>query len=428
MIFKLLRKFLFCVTAIACIVTYFPKLLLNETVRDTLPKSLDAFTALESLNVSTFEQFGPVHGPESIAQHNGRLVTGSVDGHLYELVVPDGTVKPLMKVPRFKSRPLGLKFDSKGVLFVVDINTGVYKVEDVFGLKPTVNLVFDIQQTAAIEPGGQKPSRFLNDVAIVEKRSKNENGHILFISDVSANYSPGDSMHTILRLDPGRLIRYDTESRQVSELKDGGGGGGDGGHHFVTPNGVESSADGESVLFVELLLRTVWRYRLKDGSLKRIISGLPGEPDNIRRSAKGDTFWIAIINPRSQSSSAVSSLDFFMARPLFRHFTVSVISFFGGVLEKLGQLLPGSVGSLLEELGSSFKSLMILFSTIFPSEGGMMLEIDIDGNIVSSIYSHSENFSMISEVREMPASTPNQRLFYLASVEKPYIRKLVIEN
>ncbi len=147
MILNLVIKLLFYFSAIAGLIMYMPGLLdIHPTVfKSSLPKSLSTFKSVQTYNVSSFEQFGSLPGPESIAvDHNGRVVTGSSDGWLYE-IDSDNTFMPLLKIID-NGRPLGLTF-SKGTLFVVEPSFGVYKVENVFDSKKRkVTLVFDIQQ------------------------------------------------------------------------------------------------------------------------------------------------------------------------------------------------------------------------------------------------------------------------------------------
>lgn len=421
MIFNLVIKLLFYFSTTAGLIMYLPGLLdiHPKAFHSSLPKSLSTFRSIEAHNVSHFEQFDELFAPESIAVHNGRLVTGSSDGYLYEIKA-DNTFKPLLKIIKEEctakdrrsgkecARPLGLNFDSKGVLFVVEASSGVYKVENVFGGQAAkVTQVFDIQQTAVLGRG----SLFLDDVAVEEKSS---GGHILYISDVSTRYTVSQCILTLFASDKGRIVRYDTESKQVTAIAT----------DLFIPNGVELTLNNEALLFTEFASRNVYRYKLKGakaGSLEKIVHQLPGEPDKIRRSQSGKTFWIGLLKPRTLLKP--TNYDYYMKKPLLRRLIARVAHLSGNILEKVAQLMKNEQ---LEELAYSLKTLQILASAMFRSDGGMMLEIDADGNTINSIYSDNEDFGLISEVREVPSAQSNQRIFYLGSSAMPNFRKLVI--
>lgn len=201
MILDIVIKCLFYFCAFTGAIMFLPgNILLDihpKAFHHSLPKSLSKFTSIENVNMSHFEQIGPLLGPESIAVYKDKLVTGSSDGYLYQINATDDSFKPLLKLvhtgectPAEKwqgkhcgrpNRFLGLQFDSNGILFAVEPYIGVYRVDDVFGGKPKASLVFDIKQTADLG----KASVFLDDVAVEEKST---GGYILYMTDVSTNF------------------------------------------------------------------------------------------------------------------------------------------------------------------------------------------------------------------------------------------------
>ena len=89
----------------------------------------------EKLSTKTKLFQNELFGPESLAHFNGKLVTGSSDGFFATNIY--NTTKC--------GRSLGLRFDSKGTLFVIEPNIGVFSVHNIFDNKPEVELVFDIK-------------------------------------------------------------------------------------------------------------------------------------------------------------------------------------------------------------------------------------------------------------------------------------------
>lgn len=286
---------------------------------------------------------------------------------------------------------------------------GVFRVDNVFGKSPKVSLVFDIEQTSVLG----RTSKFLDDLAIEEKAN---GGHILYISDVSTKFSIEEFILVVFGSENGRLIRYDTDAKKVDLIAD----------DMFFPNGMELTANKEALLFTETASRNVWRYELKgatQGTLRKIVQQLPGEPDNIRASVNGKTFWVSILKPRTLVHP--SEFDYYIRKPLLRKLVGRVAHLAGSILQPIGQLLHNDK---LTELGFSLRTLMIALPTLFPSEGGMMLEIDADGNVISSVLSDQANLGLMSEVREVPSPQSNQRVFYLGSFALPHLRKLIISN
>eukprot|EP01061_Rhynchopus_euleeides_P008092 TRINITY_DN17135_c0_g1_i1.p1 TRINITY_DN17135_c0_g1~~TRINITY_DN17135_c0_g1_i1.p1 ORF type:complete len:471 (+),score=154.12 TRINITY_DN17135_c0_g1_i1:135-1415(+) len=89
----------------------------------------------------------------------------------------------------------------------------------------------------------------------------------------------------------GRIFSFDN-STQVLELV----------HEGVWyANGVAASADGKYVYFAETSALRIRRKCLVTGVVETVVDGLPGYPDGISRSPKGDTFWVSLVAPASPS-------------------------------------------------------------------------------------------------------------------------------
>lgn len=243
---------------------------------------------------------------------------------------------------------------------------------------------------------------------------KSSGGHILYVSDVSTKFTIDEFILLLFASDKGRILQYDTDSKQVTVIAS----------DIFFPNGMEMTANNDAVLFTEFASRNVWRYNLKGakaGTLQKIVDQLPGEPDNIRRSASGKTFWVGLVKPRTLLKP--TDMDYYLKKPLLRKLVAKFCYLSGNVLEKVGKLLKSDQ---IEELAISLRTLQIFLPTLFRPDGGMMVEIDANGKILSSIHTDSEDFGLISEVRELPSPQPDQRVFYLGSFAMSYVRKLVI--
>lgn len=236
----------------------------------------------------------------------------------------------------------------------------------------------------------------------------------MYVSDVSTKFTIDEFILSLFASDKGRIVRYDTDSQQVTVIAS----------DIFFPNGMELTANSDALLFTEFASRNVWRYNLKGakaGTLVKIVDQLPGEPDNIRRSASGKTFWIGLLKPRTLLKP--TDMDYYLKKPLLRKLVSKFCFLSGNILERVGKWLNIEQ---IKELAFSLRTLQIFLPTLIRPDGGMMLEIDANGKIISSIYAENEDFGIISEVREVSSPQPNQRVFYIGSFAMPHFRKLVI--
>ena len=96
-----------------------------------------------------------------------------------------------------------------------------------------------------------------------------------------------------------RLIRFDLETGKVRILDD----------QLAFPNGVQLSADKQSVLVCETTLARVIRHVIGGnstgvGKSEVFIDNLPGIPDNIRLTSNGN-YWIAFAMIRHQGQPSL---------------------------------------------------------------------------------------------------------------------------
>jgi hypothetical protein len=341
---KTLLKYLLYLCAFVTVVMLLPGSVLLDVKPKAflhhLPKAFEGpFKPNERLSQTTKLFNDEIFGPESLAVFDGKLVTGAADGYLYQL---DGTSpKPLLKIVEkscFENpynttkcgRPLGLKFDSKGVLYVVEPSVGVFSVKNIFTNNPKVELVMDIDETQVL---GQS-SKFLDDLTIDEGAGLN-GGHVLYLSDVSVKFDLFECILSVLGTDLGRIVKYDVNAKRVESVAE----------NILFPNGMEISDDRNAILYNEFVARRVIKLYIKGpkkGESEVLMKELPGEPDNIRRSAsKKETYWVGLFSARTAAKP--NELDYYLRKPLLRKLYCRLLHLFGSAIHFVGNLFTNTM-------------------------------------------------------------------------------------
>lgn len=223
-----------------------------------------------------------IHGPEAVVKYNGELYTGVHGGHILK-VTAAGKLVPVAKIGKtcygFRNenvcgRPLGMKFDRAGALYVADAYLGVFKVNVSTGQSEQL-----ISMDSEVE--GVKPL-IPNSITVASDG-------MIYWSDSSTKYKLHDLIIDGFTSGSGRLLQYNPKTKKnkvlISNL------------HFA--NGVELSADEAFVVVAETMRSRVHRYHLrgpKAGTADVFIDGLPGLPDNIKRDSQGK-FLVSLVNP-----------------------------------------------------------------------------------------------------------------------------------
>ncbi|XP_034941398.1 adipocyte plasma membrane-associated protein-like [Chelonus insularis] len=222
---------------------------------------------------------GKVKGPEAFDSYDGVLYT-TVHGGAVSKIVGN----KIVEVAHFGKkcdglweeekcgRPLGLRFDKHGKLFVVDTYYGIFKVDVKTG---KYEKVIDISQ-----PIDGKIPMVPNSIDVAK------NGD-LYWTDSSTEYKLYDGIFIMLSNPSGRLIRYNAATKKNEVLlKDLG---------FA--NGVKLSKDESFVIVAEIMTSRIIKYYLKGpkaGKSEIFIEGLPGMPDNIEPDGEGN-FFISLV-------------------------------------------------------------------------------------------------------------------------------------
>jgi len=231
----------------------------------------------DALASATLLAGGRVHGPEDVAFDGlGRLYTGTADGTLLRLRLPDGSPEEFAVTG---GRPLGLRFDPARNLVVCDSRRGLLAVDP----EGRVSVL-------ATEAEGI-PFRFTNNLDIAADGT-------IYFSDSSSRFGQSEYLYDLLEARPhGRLLRYDPVSRETRVLLRG----------LYFANGVSLARDESFVLINETYRYRITRYWLQGpraGTADTFAEGLPGFPDNLDRSPRG-TFWVALFTVRNDLLDAL---------------------------------------------------------------------------------------------------------------------------
>lgn len=371
--------------------------------------------AKNSMSQAVKLHFGKLAGPESVAEYNGQLYTGTAGGWIYR--VNDSVVTPVTQIQKGKcrekhfsktgcGRPLGLRFDSKGIVYIVDGAFGLYSYN--FETN-NLSLLLSNEQTASFGV----PSVFLDDFDLVEGAE----GHTFYISDVSSRYRFHQCSASIFAPDYGRLISFEEKTGEVKALV----------NDLWFPNGVQVTDDQTAVLVNEFSRQRIVKYYIsgpKEGQTEVFLDNLPGMPDNIRRSkSEAETYWVALAMSRNGTQDAV--FDQLQKKPFVAKLLLAGLHYIGRLLQLLGEI--ADIESI-EALGFKLSNLIIVLEDLSTSSYGLFLEVDKDGNIINSVHAPEGEVTGISEIHEVTKPEDGMRTLYVGSYMNPYLAKVEIEK
>ncbi|CAN1152123.1 Protein STRICTOSIDINE SYNTHASE-LIKE 10 [Linum perenne] len=247
-------------------------------------------------NLQKFDLGGGVDGPESIAfdcKGQGPYV-GVSDGRILkwhstqlgwlEFSIPsrsrdrkacDGSRDPKLE-PKC-GRPLGLKFSpSTCELYIADAYFGLMVVGPEGGVA---------QKLVTTSEEGL-PFRFLNALDIHPATG------VVYFTDSSICFQRRNWILSIISMDrTGRVMSYDPKTHKLTVLIKG----------LRFPNGVALSRDNSFLLVAESSTLRVLKLPLEGrNQIPEVFAQLERFPDNIKRNAKGDGFWVALNSGRGR--------------------------------------------------------------------------------------------------------------------------------
>ncbi len=210
-------------------------------------------------------------GPEAIAvdSKTGEVATGFSDGHI-RLVA--GVSAP-RTIGSTYGVPLGVGFLGDASIVVADAKRGLVRVDR----KGRVSVLSRMSDGV--------PIRYADGLVV------DGTGRYAYFTDVSTRRKLGeDVLELVEHRGTGRLLRFDTKTRQTTTLMSG----------LQFANGVALGPNDEFIVVAEMGAYRIQQYWLKgplSGKSRVFADGLPGIPDNITFNGR-DRFWVGLHNPR----------------------------------------------------------------------------------------------------------------------------------
>lgn len=224
---------------------------------------------------------GKILGPEDFDfDSTGVIYTGTLDGKIVR-------IDPEQRVETFAStggRPLGVRFDPRGNLIVVDVAKGL------------LSIARDGSITTLATSAEGRPFKLADALAVAR------DGRIFF-SDATSYPLGENEIFEILEAKPfGRLLCYDPATQTTRVLL----------RDLYFANGVALSREEDFVLVNETYRYRITRYWLKgerSGTSDIFLDNLPGFPDNISTNDDG-SFWLALFTIRKPLADMIHPYPF----------------------------------------------------------------------------------------------------------------------
>lgn len=392
------------VTTVLLVFLLFSPLFLDcdpESFDSELPKSYTGGLAVnDRMNKAEKLHEGLLKWPESLAVYQGEIYTGINDGQIVK--VTTNGVKPIVRTGKKIcegqweeaecGRPLGMRFDKKGKLYVADAIFGLMVV-DVKNAKKS----FLLQSTNKVENSNLT---FLNDIVL------DEDSDTIYMTQSSTKWPITKVVYATMNHESsGRLLSYNLKTKEVKVLSTG----------LYFANGIELSPDKQRLLIAECTSHRILQYFIagpNKGKMETLIKGLPGEPDNIRK-AKSGGYWIALNTARIESTATL--LDKLGPYPIVRKFVMRFLHAIGSLVTYVAQYVPYPVVKSV-----AFDILSGRFMVDIIPSYGMIIRVDDQGKIVESLHSPDGKFAHFSEVLEYEGH------LYIGSWRNKFLAKLKV--
>uniref|UniRef100_A0AC34FYY9 Strictosidine synthase conserved region domain-containing protein n=1 Tax=Panagrolaimus sp. ES5 TaxID=591445 RepID=A0AC34FYY9_9BILA len=315
------------------------------------PPLTGALTSNNDLQNAKILFKGEIHGPESFVWYNGALYSTVENGFIK--IVNDKIVQKIKvgktgcSSVRECGRPLGIRHYKNERFIVADCYKGILEVD------------FETEKITTILPGNTVIDgiklNFADDLDFIDENT-------IIFSDASTTWDLTRFSNAMLELKgDGRVFKFNLKTKEITTLLT----------NLQFANGIQIHSDKQSVLIAETGAARISRYYFdgsKKGSHEYFVSNLPGFPDNIRATNKGNSFYIAFAAPRIPNHWSL--VDFLAPYPTLRKLIL--------------QLTPESLGFTL------FRETMAYY--------GIFVEVDSNGKIIKSWHDPSGFTKMISQV------------------------------
>ncbi|CAG9860313.1 unnamed protein product, partial [Phyllotreta striolata] len=401
----LFRSFIFTIITVAVIVlvpNLPPYAKISKSV--SIPKitPLDGpFTINEKLKGIEQWQKGKVNGPEAFAEYNGELYASLYPGVVakqvneqFVMVAKTGKSCKNSYDEHICGRPLGIRFDKNGYLYVADAYYGILR----FDLKKNEKITIVSPNE---EIGGAKPMLF-NSLDLAS------NGDI-FWSDSSSQFHLNDLTFDSLADASGRLIRYNANTKKNEVLID----------NLRFANGVKLSQDEDFVLVGETMYNRVHRYYLKGpkkGTHDIFIEGLPGLVDNIQ-SDGGDGFILPLVE--TVTDDHPSFVHVLLEFPTARKFIARLMGLGELAIETVDKYYPTDYAKSAVHFIGHYRSVSFLGKS---SPFQMIVHVNKAGDVIETFSTTDKQFRGYSDAFIFK----NQ--MYLGSPHNDYIGRIPLSK
>lgn len=226
--------------------------------------------------------------PEDVAIDSlGRIYTGLADGRILRFDSEDAAPT---EIANTGGRPLGLRLDTAGILYVADTEKGLLKVTP------------DGEITVLTDSFEGQRLKFADDLDIAADGT-------IYFSEASTKFGLKDFAMDMMEHRPnGKLLAYNPVAKTTKVVLDS----------LYFANGVAISPDQSYLLVNETSkyrTKKLWLTGDKKGQAEIFMDNLPGFPDGLTYGG-GDLYWIAFASPRQQA------LDDIMPQPFIRKIVV----------------------------------------------------------------------------------------------------------
>lgn len=308
---------------------------------------------------------GDLKGPEAFDSYNGEIYTGLHGG--YVVKVEENRIVPIVKFGQKCDgiwqehkcgRPLGLKFNHKGELFVADAYYGIFKVD--ITTRQYKNIV------NSSEPIGGKTPKIVNSLDIAK------NGDIYW-TDSSTEFPLYDGTYTMLANPSGRLIRYNAATKKNEVLL----------NNLAFANGLKLSEDESFVIIAETMSFRIIKYHLKGpkaGQHEIFVESLPGCPDNIHADGDGGFLVTLILSVDSEHPLLAQSL---IPHPYLRKMLARLLYLLEAPFKLMQDIYPNPYAERLMHSIGSFEGTIVLDL----KKTSIVLRIDKTGKVLDALYS-----------------------------------------
>nr|XP_033337228.1 adipocyte plasma membrane-associated protein-like [Megalopta genalis] len=308
---------------------------------------------------------GEFKGPESFASYNGELYTGISGG--YVVKIDGNNIVPVVKFGQKCEglwqeekcgRPLGLKFNNKGELFVADAYYGIFKVN--VNTQQFTNIV------NTSKPIDGKVPKIVNSLDVAK------NGDIYW-TDSSIYFSLHDGAYSIFANPSGRLIRYNAATKKNEVLI----------KNLGFANGILLADDESFVIVLECHTSRIIKYHLKGpktGQHEIFAEALPGFPDNVHTDGQGGFLISIIASVDSENPCLPHSL---IPHPYLRKMISRFMYLIEAPFKLLKDVYPNYYAERVIYSVGSFETL----GSLDTKKTSIVLRMDKTGNIMDAIYS-----------------------------------------